>query len=107
MTKDMALATPAQIDRLEREELATLNAITAPRARQRRMNEAAERDRAQRDNEQKQRDKHRKEVNGLVCFVGVMALLCIVVQCVAARAWWPVLLPIGGIGLLMKKAGWI
>lgn len=106
MTKK-TLATPAQIAMLEHRELESFNAIAAVRARQRRMNEAAEWDRAQRENEQKQRDKHRKEVNGLVCFVGVMALLCIVVQCVAARAWWPVLLPIGGIGLLMKKAGWI
>lgn len=49
----------------------------------------------------------RREMDGLVGFVGVVALLIVTCVCVLAAPIWTACLPLAGMLAVMRKAGWV
>lgn len=55
----------------------------------------------------KEKRAARREMDGLVGFVSVIALLVIAAVCVLAAPIWTACLPLAGMLAVMRKVGWI
>lgn len=106
MSKNKNLPAVVQADN---EEL-FLAALNARAEANRRGAELAQMQRALVHSEMRRAEEKRaaqREMDGLVGFVGVIALLIVTAVCVLAAPIWTACLPLTGMLAVMRKVGWV
>lgn len=100
--KTQTIATAAQIEAQEFQELARRTDARLDRVA------AAERRAAiAEDKLRQEREAHRREIDGMATFITVVGLITACAVCVLAAPIWTVIFPAAGCLAVMRKAGWL